>query len=111
MPESQTDTHTVEEQTEKSPVAASPTEAVSVAAEPAPAAPEENRVGVNVPPPLQTSTPPCQPSLVFVQPFSWALVTSKNLPPSGAVPVSGIPPHVVKVTPTAPVGLLPPEPC
>uniref|UniRef100_A0A669CJW3 GTPase activating protein (SH3 domain) binding protein 1 n=1 Tax=Oreochromis niloticus TaxID=8128 RepID=A0A669CJW3_ORENI len=45
---------------------------------PAPAAPEENR------------------------PFSWALVTSKNLPPSGAVPVSGIPPHVVKVTPTAP---------
>ncbi|XP_057267942.1 ras GTPase-activating protein-binding protein 1 isoform X1 [Pezoporus wallicus] len=29
--------------------------------------------------------------------FSWALVTSKNLPPSGAVPVSGIPPHVVKV--------------
>uniref|UniRef100_A0A669DW88 GTPase activating protein (SH3 domain) binding protein 1 n=1 Tax=Oreochromis niloticus TaxID=8128 RepID=A0A669DW88_ORENI len=36
------------------------------------------------------------------QPFSWALVTSKNLPPSGAVPVSGIPPHVVKVTPTAP---------
>uniref|UniRef100_A0A3Q3IHC3 GTPase activating protein (SH3 domain) binding protein 1 n=1 Tax=Monopterus albus TaxID=43700 RepID=A0A3Q3IHC3_MONAL len=33
-------------------------------------------------------------------PFSWALVTSKNLPPSGAVPVSGIPPHVVKATPT-----------
>ncbi|XP_038596347.1 ras GTPase-activating protein-binding protein 1 isoform X1 [Tachyglossus aculeatus] len=29
--------------------------------------------------------------------FSWASVTSKNLPPSGAVPVSGIPPHVVKV--------------
>uniref|UniRef100_A0A3Q1IUC9 Uncharacterized protein n=1 Tax=Anabas testudineus TaxID=64144 RepID=A0A3Q1IUC9_ANATE len=38
----------------------------------------------------------------FLQPFSWASVTSKNLPPSGAVPVSGIPPHVVKVTPTAP---------
>uniref|UniRef100_A0A7N8XWA4 GTPase activating protein (SH3 domain) binding protein 1 n=2 Tax=Mastacembelus armatus TaxID=205130 RepID=A0A7N8XWA4_9TELE len=36
-----------------------------------------------------------------LQPFSWALVTSKNLPPSGAVPVSGIPPHV-KATPTAP---------
>ncbi|CAG04528.1 unnamed protein product, partial [Tetraodon nigroviridis] len=34
--------------------------------------------------------------------FSWASVTSKNLPPSGAVPVSGIPPHVVKVTPAAP---------
>lgn len=41
--------------------------------------------------------------LLYVpQPFSWASVTSKNLPPSGAVPVSGISPHVVKVTPTAP---------
>ncbi|CAL8331708.1 unnamed protein product [Lota lota] len=29
--------------------------------------------------------------------FSWASVTSKNLPPSGTVPSSGIPPHVVKV--------------
>uniref|UniRef100_F6Z1R2 NTF2 domain-containing protein n=1 Tax=Monodelphis domestica TaxID=13616 RepID=F6Z1R2_MONDO len=29
--------------------------------------------------------------------FSWASVTRKNLPPSGAVPVSGIPPHVVEV--------------
>ncbi|NIG60746.1 Ras GTPase-activating protein-binding protein 1 [Pontoporia blainvillei] len=29
--------------------------------------------------------------------FSWASVTSKNLPPSGAVPVTGIPPHAVKV--------------
>ncbi|XP_048826481.1 ras GTPase-activating protein-binding protein 2-like [Brienomyrus brachyistius] len=28
--------------------------------------------------------------------FSWASVTSKNLPPSGTVPSSGIPPHVVK---------------
>uniref|UniRef100_A0A8C7H0R7 GTPase activating protein (SH3 domain) binding protein 1 n=1 Tax=Oncorhynchus kisutch TaxID=8019 RepID=A0A8C7H0R7_ONCKI len=37
----------------------------------------------------------------LLQPFSWASVTSKNLPPSGAVPVSGIPPHVVKV-PLAP---------
>ncbi|KAM9311531.1 ras GTPase-activating protein-binding protein 1 [Gastrophryne carolinensis] len=34
--------------------------------------------------------------------FSWASVTSKNLPPSGAVPVSGIPPHVVKVQSTQP---------
>uniref|UniRef100_A0A3P8RW18 GTPase activating protein (SH3 domain) binding protein 1 n=1 Tax=Amphiprion percula TaxID=161767 RepID=A0A3P8RW18_AMPPE len=46
----------------------------------------------------------CSLILIFVfcprQPFSWASVTSKNLPPSGAVPVSGIPPHVVKVTPT-----------
>uniref|UniRef100_A0A3P9CZA8 GTPase activating protein (SH3 domain) binding protein 1 n=1 Tax=Maylandia zebra TaxID=106582 RepID=A0A3P9CZA8_9CICH len=77
-PDTQTDVHTGDEQTEKSPATATPsaTEAVAAPAEPAPAAPEENR------------------------PFSWALVTSKNLPPSGAVPVSGIPPHVVKVTPT-----------
>ncbi|KAG8438895.1 hypothetical protein GDO86_005184 [Hymenochirus boettgeri] len=34
--------------------------------------------------------------------FSWASVTSKNLPPSGAVPVSGIPPHVVKVQTSQP---------
>uniref|UniRef100_A0A8C5MQG2 G3BP stress granule assembly factor 1 n=1 Tax=Leptobrachium leishanense TaxID=445787 RepID=A0A8C5MQG2_9ANUR len=34
--------------------------------------------------------------------FSWASVTSKNLPPSGAVPVSGIPPHVVKVQSSQP---------
>uniref|UniRef100_A0A3B4XJN7 GTPase activating protein (SH3 domain) binding protein 1 n=1 Tax=Seriola lalandi dorsalis TaxID=1841481 RepID=A0A3B4XJN7_SERLL len=80
--ETQTDSHTADDQTEKSPAAAPPTtEPASVTAEPAPAAPEENRL----------------------QPFSWASVTSKNLPPSGAVPVSGIPPHVVKVTPTAPV--------
>uniref|UniRef100_A0A7N8WMM2 GTPase activating protein (SH3 domain) binding protein 1 n=1 Tax=Mastacembelus armatus TaxID=205130 RepID=A0A7N8WMM2_9TELE len=76
--ETQTDTHTADEQTDKSPAATPPTtEPTSVPAEPAPTAPEENR------------------------PFSWALVTSKNLPPSGAVPVSGIPPHV-KATPTAP---------
>ncbi|KAM8974777.1 ras GTPase-activating protein-binding protein 1 [Pelodytes ibericus] len=34
--------------------------------------------------------------------FSWASVTSKNLPPSGAVAVSGIPPHVVKVQTSQP---------
>uniref|UniRef100_A0A4W3GC43 Ras GTPase-activating protein-binding protein 2 n=1 Tax=Callorhinchus milii TaxID=7868 RepID=A0A4W3GC43_CALMI len=28
--------------------------------------------------------------------FSWASVTSKNLPPSGVIPTTGIPPHVVK---------------
>ncbi|KAK2904528.1 hypothetical protein Q8A73_011185 [Channa argus] len=79
MLESQTDGHAADDQTEKSPSVTPPTtEPVSAPAEPAPAAPEENR------------------------PFSWALVTSKNLPPSGAVPVSGIPPHVVKVAPTAP---------
>uniref|UniRef100_A0A4W4EL04 GTPase activating protein (SH3 domain) binding protein 2 n=1 Tax=Electrophorus electricus TaxID=8005 RepID=A0A4W4EL04_ELEEL len=39
-------------------------------------------------PPPQTPEPP--------KTFSWASVTSKNLPPSGALPTSGIPPHVVK---------------
>ncbi|XP_017543741.1 ras GTPase-activating protein-binding protein 2 isoform X1 [Pygocentrus nattereri] len=39
-------------------------------------------------PPPQTPEPP--------KTFSWASVTSKNLPPSGALPASGIPPHVVK---------------
>ncbi|XP_002716345.2 ras GTPase-activating protein-binding protein 1 [Oryctolagus cuniculus] len=34
--------------------------------------------------------------------FSWASVTSENLPPSGAVPVTGIPPHVVKVPASQP---------
>uniref|UniRef100_A0A8C6H887 NTF2 domain-containing protein n=1 Tax=Mus spicilegus TaxID=10103 RepID=A0A8C6H887_MUSSI len=34
--------------------------------------------------------------------FSWASVTSKNLPPSGAVPVTGTPPHVVKVPASQP---------
>lgn len=41
---------------------------------------------------------------MFFKTFSWASVTSKNLPPSGAVPVSGIPPHVVKV-PVSQVGI------
>ncbi|XP_077387356.1 ras GTPase-activating protein-binding protein 1 [Festucalex cinctus] len=74
-PETQSDAraHPANEQTDKT------TESSTEAAEMAPAAPEENR------------------------PFSWASVTSKNLPPSGAVPVSGIPPHVVKVAPAAPV--------
>uniref|UniRef100_A0A3Q0T2V1 GTPase activating protein (SH3 domain) binding protein 1 n=1 Tax=Amphilophus citrinellus TaxID=61819 RepID=A0A3Q0T2V1_AMPCI len=78
--DAQTDAHTADDQTEKSPAPTAPptTEATPAPAEPAPAAPEENRL------------------------FSWASVTSKNLPPSGAVPVSGISPHVVKVTPTAP---------
>uniref|UniRef100_A0A3B3VFW7 GTPase activating protein (SH3 domain) binding protein 1 n=1 Tax=Poecilia latipinna TaxID=48699 RepID=A0A3B3VFW7_9TELE len=74
MLETQTEALTIEDQTEKSSsTAAAPT------TEPAPA----------------EATPPAQE-------FSWALVTSKNLPPSGAVPVSGFPPHV-KATPTAQV--------
>uniref|UniRef100_A0A3B3U321 GTPase activating protein (SH3 domain) binding protein 1 n=1 Tax=Poecilia latipinna TaxID=48699 RepID=A0A3B3U321_9TELE len=75
MLETQTEALTIEDQTEKSSsTAAAPT------TEPAPA----------------EATPPAQE----VNRFSWALVTSKNLPPSGAVPVSGFPPHV-KATPTA----------
>nr|XP_046152099.1 ras GTPase-activating protein-binding protein 1-like isoform X1 [Oncorhynchus gorbuscha] len=66
--------HATEEQGEQCPVS-SPLP--SATADPAPAPAEDNR------------------------PFSWASVTSKNLPPSGLVPVSGIPPHVVKV-PSAP---------
>uniref|UniRef100_A0A668AGE0 G3BP stress granule assembly factor 2b n=1 Tax=Myripristis murdjan TaxID=586833 RepID=A0A668AGE0_9TELE len=34
--------------------------------------------------------------------FSWASVTSKNLPPSGTVPTSGISPHVVKAPSSQP---------
>ncbi|XP_069025558.1 ras GTPase-activating protein-binding protein 1 isoform X1 [Embiotoca jacksoni] len=80
MLDTQTDAHTADDPTEKSPASSAPptTEpASSATAEPAASAPEENR------------------------PFSWASVTSKNLPLSGAVPVSGIPPHVVKAPPTA----------
>lgn len=49
MLETQTDAHTTDDQTEKSPAAAPPTaEPAAVPAEPAPAAPEENRVGLNL---------------------------------------------------------------
>uniref|UniRef100_A0A3B5MN32 GTPase activating protein (SH3 domain) binding protein 1 n=1 Tax=Xiphophorus couchianus TaxID=32473 RepID=A0A3B5MN32_9TELE len=48
----------------------------------------------------QTEKSPSTATAPTTEPFSWALVTSKNLPPSGAVPVSGFPPHV-KATPTA----------
>ncbi|KAG9480401.1 hypothetical protein GDO78_012070 [Eleutherodactylus coqui] len=43
--------------------------------------------------------PPTEPAALPQEPpkaFSWASVTSKNLPPSGTVPSSGIPPHVIK---------------
>ncbi|KAJ3615121.1 hypothetical protein NHX12_018689 [Muraenolepis orangiensis] len=46
------------------------------------------------------STPPADSPVNTQEPpkmFSWASVTSKNLPPSGTVPSSGVPPHVVKV--------------
>ncbi|KAL1781852.1 ras GTPase-activating protein-binding 1 [Sigmodon hispidus] len=41
--------------------------------------------------------------------FSWASVTNKNLPPSGAIPVTGIPPHVIKVPSSQPCPELKPE--
>ncbi|XP_037531097.1 ras GTPase-activating protein-binding protein 1 [Nematolebias whitei] len=77
MPETQTEAHAADDQTEKSPPTAAPPTTDPAPAEPAPAAPEENR------------------------PFSWASVTSKNLTPSGAVPVSGISPHIIKAAPAA----------
>ncbi|XP_056424263.1 ras GTPase-activating protein-binding protein 2 isoform X1 [Hyla sarda] len=43
--------------------------------------------------------PPAEPVALPQEPpkaFSWASVTSKNLPPSGTVPSSGFPPHVIK---------------
>uniref|UniRef100_A0A3Q2PJM8 GTPase activating protein (SH3 domain) binding protein 1 n=1 Tax=Fundulus heteroclitus TaxID=8078 RepID=A0A3Q2PJM8_FUNHE len=50
---------------------------------------------------IEDQTEKSPPTVVAptTEPFSWASVTSKNLPPSGAVPVSGFPPHV-KATPT-----------
>uniref|UniRef100_A0A3Q3ILN2 GTPase activating protein (SH3 domain) binding protein 2 n=1 Tax=Monopterus albus TaxID=43700 RepID=A0A3Q3ILN2_MONAL len=41
--------------------------------------------------------------------FSWALVTSKNLPPTGTVTSSGIPPHVVKAQSSQPRAEAKPE--
>ncbi|XP_037546579.1 ras GTPase-activating protein-binding protein 2 isoform X2 [Nematolebias whitei] len=46
------------------------------------------------PTPVESPPNPQEPP----KPFSWALVTSKNLPPSGSVTSSGISPHVVKGT-------------
>lgn len=39
----------------------------------------------------------CEVKCVLFQPSSWASVTSKNLPPGGVVPATGVPPHVVRV--------------
>lgn len=51
MLEQQTDAHTTDDQTEKSPAAAPPTtEPAAAPPEPAPAAPEENRVSSNLKP-------------------------------------------------------------
>ncbi|XP_075421386.1 ras GTPase-activating protein-binding protein 2 isoform X2 [Ascaphus truei] len=53
---------------------------------------EELEAKSPTPPPAEPITPPQEPPKAF----SWASVTSKNLPPSGTVPSSGIPPHVIK---------------
>ncbi|XP_053317819.1 ras GTPase-activating protein-binding protein 1 isoform X2 [Spea bombifrons] len=63
-------------------------------------APEEEEVVEKSPSPLPADPAPAVQE--DSRAFSWASVTSKNLPPSGAVPVSGIPPHVVKVQASQP---------
>uniref|UniRef100_A0A3Q3EP03 G3BP stress granule assembly factor 2b n=1 Tax=Kryptolebias marmoratus TaxID=37003 RepID=A0A3Q3EP03_KRYMA len=50
------------------------------------------------PAPVESPPNPQEPP----KPFSWALVTSKNLPPSGSVTSSGISPHVVKAPSSQP---------
>nr|XP_048296557.1 LOW QUALITY PROTEIN: ras GTPase-activating protein-binding protein 1-like [Myodes glareolus] len=55
---------------------------------------------------VQKSTSPAPvdvaPAQEDLRTFSWASVTSKNLPPSGAVLVTGTPSHVVHVPPSQP---------
>ncbi|XP_057206068.1 ras GTPase-activating protein-binding protein 1 isoform X2 [Triplophysa rosa] len=48
------------------------------------------------PSPTPADTAPTMPE-DSRRPSSWASVTSKNLPPGGVVPVTGVPPHVVRV--------------
>uniref|UniRef100_A0A4W3JEX1 G3BP stress granule assembly factor 2b n=1 Tax=Callorhinchus milii TaxID=7868 RepID=A0A4W3JEX1_CALMI len=50
------------------------------------------------PAPVEPVSQPQEPPKAF----SWASVTSKNLPPSGTVSSSGIPPHVVKAPASQP---------
>ncbi|XP_016409131.1 ras GTPase-activating protein-binding protein 1 isoform X2 [Sinocyclocheilus rhinocerous] len=45
--------------------------------------------------PTPADTAPAMPE--DNRPSSWASVTSKNLPPGGVVPATGVPPHVVRV--------------
>uniref|UniRef100_I3KLL7 G3BP stress granule assembly factor 2b n=1 Tax=Oreochromis niloticus TaxID=8128 RepID=I3KLL7_ORENI len=52
------------------------------------------------PSPVPVESPPN--TLEPPKPFSWASVTSKNLPPSGTVTSSGISPHVVKAPSSQP---------
>ncbi|XP_050983872.1 ras GTPase-activating protein-binding protein 1 isoform X2 [Labeo rohita] len=47
------------------------------------------------PSPTPADTAPTMPE--DNRPSSWASVTSKNLPPGGVVPATGVPPHVVRI--------------
>uniref|UniRef100_A0A4W4HHD4 GTPase activating protein (SH3 domain) binding protein 2 n=1 Tax=Electrophorus electricus TaxID=8005 RepID=A0A4W4HHD4_ELEEL len=60
--------------------------------------PEELKEKSPSPTPVETAPQMQEPPKTF----SWASVTSKNLPLSGSGPSSGIPPHVVKVTTSQP---------
>ncbi|XP_051517017.1 ras GTPase-activating protein-binding protein 2 isoform X1 [Myxocyprinus asiaticus] len=54
------------------------------------------------PTPGPAQTPPPHTTEQTKQAFSWASVTSKHLPPAGALPASGISPHVVKAASAQP---------
>uniref|UniRef100_A0A8C2EW75 GTPase activating protein (SH3 domain) binding protein 1 n=1 Tax=Cyprinus carpio TaxID=7962 RepID=A0A8C2EW75_CYPCA len=55
----------------------------------------EEKIQRSPPSPTPADTAPAMPE--DNRPSSWASVTSKNLPPGGVVPVTGVPPHVVRV--------------
>ncbi|KAI1887629.1 hypothetical protein AGOR_G00192280 [Albula goreensis] len=59
--------------------------------------PEERGTTVDSPGPVESAPATQEP----VKPFSWASVTSKNLPLSGTV-TAGVPPHVVKAPSSQP---------
>ncbi|XP_048032301.1 ras GTPase-activating protein-binding protein 1 isoform X2 [Megalobrama amblycephala] len=60
----------------------------------------EEKTQRSSPSPTPADTTPTMPE--DNRPSSWASVTSKNLPPGGVVPATGVPPHVVRVPSTQP---------
>ncbi|XP_073676379.1 ras GTPase-activating protein-binding protein 1 isoform X2 [Garra rufa] len=60
----------------------------------------EEKIPRSPPSPTPADTAPAMPE--DNRPSSWASVTSKNLPPGGVVPATGVPPHVVRVPSTQP---------
>ncbi|KAK2891289.1 hypothetical protein QQF64_007699 [Cirrhinus molitorella] len=60
----------------------------------------EEKIQRSPPSPTPADTAPAMPE--DNRPSSWASVTSKNLPPGGVVPATGVPPHVVRVPSTQP---------